>query len=199
MTNVDGVLNVAKFSLIVGLGNPGSEYEKTRHNAGFWFLDALANREAVVFSPVSKFSGDLARSSFQRSKVLLFKPSIFMNRSGQAVSAVARYYGVPAAEILVVHDDLDLEVGSVRLKSKGGHGGHNGLRDIISHLGSRDFARLRFGIGHPGKADKVHNYVLARPSVGELQEIELAIGRAMHEFEAMMKGDLQKVMTVLHS
>ncbi len=190
---------MARFSLIVGLGNPGSEYKKTRHNAGFWFVDALANRESAIFSSSSKFAGEIAKYSFQGNKILLLKPSVFMNRSGQAVSAVARYYGVSPAEILVAHDDLDLEAGVVRLKYEGGHGGHNGLRDIISRLGSRDFARLRLGISHPGRSDKVHNYVLGKPSTEELRGIEQAIERALQEFEGMMKGDLQKVMTTLHS
>ena len=145
--------------LVAGLGNPGPRYSGTRHNAGFWFADGLAQRLGETFKDESKFSGAVARSGELR----LFKPDTFMNESGFAVARIAGFYKVAPGEVLVAYDDLDLPPGTVRLKQNGGHGGHNGLRDVEVHLGSRDFTRVRIGIGHPGDRDAVTPWVLNRP------------------------------------
>ncbi|MBL4743990.1 MAG: aminoacyl-tRNA hydrolase [Cycloclasticus sp.] len=186
-------------SLIVGLGNPGDEYKKTRHNAGFLLLDELAVQMAVSFAYESKFKADVARCLIDGKSVRLLKPQTFMNKSGQSVSAYASYYDIPAEEILVVHDELDLDPSVVRLKHGGGHGGHNGLRDIISCLSSKDFYRLRLGIGHPGDRNKVVNYVLKAPSKNEAELLYEAINSAVNEVSALCKGEFQAVMQRLHS
>jgi len=190
---------MAGISLVVGLGNPGSEYEKTRHNAGFWFVDRLVAEASSRFSHESKFFGDVARAQLGGKRVLVLKPSTFMNKSGQAVASLSSYFGIAPSEVLVVHDELDLNPGSVRLKLGGGHGGHNGLRDIASHLGVKDFARIRVGIGHPGSSNKVLNYVLGRPSKGDSELIEEGFDRALQGLEAIVNGDFQKVMSGLNS
>ena len=146
--------------LIVGLGNPGADYDKTRHNVGFWLLDSLARRYGGVFRREAKFHGEACQVSVDGHPLWLLKPQTFMNRSGASVIALARFYKLVPEAILVVHDELDLPPGAVRLKRGGGHGGHNGLRDIIQQLGSREFLRLRLGIGHPGDSRAVINYVL---------------------------------------
>jgi PTH1 family peptidyl-tRNA hydrolase len=186
-------------SLVVGLGNPGAEYDKTRHNAGFWFIERLASQEGVVFSRESKFQSDVAKIQVAGQVVYILKPTTFMNRSGQSVASLASYFGVEPRDILVVHDELDLDPGKVRLKLSGGHGGHNGLRDIISQLGTKDFMRLRLGVGHPGSSNKVLNYVLGRPSVGDRVLIDGAVDRSLRELGAILGGESQKVMTVLHA
>ena len=149
-------------SLIVGLGNPGKTYAETRHNAGFRFLDMLKQQEGINLKAESRFQGDLGQTNIAQRPVWLLAPMTYMNHSGQSVSAVARYYKISVQQILVVHDDLDLPPGSARLKIGGGCGGHNGLKDIADHMGSRDFLRLRIGIGHPGPSHKVEAYVLRR-------------------------------------
>ena len=149
--------------LIVGLGNPGREYETTRHNAGYWWLDELARLQNLSFKSESKFHGLAARGQLHGHEMLLLKPQTFMNVSGRAVGALAQFYKIAPAEMLVVHDELDLPPGVARLKMGGGHGGHNGLKDIIAHLGSKDFWRLRLGIGHPGERADVAGYVLNDP------------------------------------
>lgn len=190
---------MSQISLIVGLGNPGAEYEKTRHNAGFWFVDRLIDQERVAFSHETKFYGDVAKLQLFGRRLLVLKPMTFMNKSGQSVAALAAYFDIDPSEIMVIHDELDLGPGSVRLKLGGGHGGHNGLRDIVSHLGSKDFARVRVGIGHPGCSSKVLNYVLGKPSVGERDLIETGFDRAFQKLEPILDGDSQKVMSVLNS
>lgn len=185
--------------LIVGLGNPGQKYEKTRHNAGFWFVDRLAKARGVSFSVESKFSGSIARFRVGGDQVFLLKPSTFMNRSGQSVSAVISYYRVALENVLVAHDELDLEPGVARLKRDGGHGGHNGLRDIISNAGGRGFNRLRLGIGHPGSSSEVHNFVLGKPSKAEFDLICEAIDNSLEQIDLVVAGGLQKAMTSLHS
>ncbi|MCK5480797.1 MAG: aminoacyl-tRNA hydrolase, partial [Gammaproteobacteria bacterium] len=136
--------------LVAGLGNPGAKYEQTRHNAGFWFVDELARRYSTQFRSESKYKSDVARCTIDGGDCRLQKPLDFMNCSGQPVAALAGFYRIPRSAILIVHDDLDLPVGTIKLKKGGGHGGHNGLRDLISHLGGKDFLRMRIGIGHPG-------------------------------------------------
>ncbi|MEO5702280.1 MAG: aminoacyl-tRNA hydrolase [Gammaproteobacteria bacterium] len=190
-------------NLIVGLGNPGSDYAQTRHNAGFWFADTLARSQGASFKLESKFQADvcklsLLRSDGARQECWLLKPATFMNRSGQAVASLAGFYKIPTMNILVIHDDLDLPTGTVRIKQGGGHGGHNGLRDLIAHLGD-DFLRLRIGIGHPGKGNDVVGYVLNRPSKPEDALIHDAMDDALTVLPHMVGDDLEKAMHQLHS
>ena len=184
---------------IVGLGNPGAQYQATRHNAGFWFVDELAQQHGIQLRPESKFFADLGKLSLGGNSCWLLKPSTFMNHSGRAVSALANFYKLSPEEILVVHDELDLASGSIRLKKGGGHGGHNGLRDIISALGSKEFYRLRIGIDHPGHRDQVTNYVLSRPSRSEQSLIEDAINDGCRCIDDLLAGDFQLLMNKLHS
>ena len=185
--------------LIVGLGNPTAQYEKTRHNAGFWFLDELSRQLGVALRPESRFLGMFGRTDVGGQPLYLLKPSTYMNRSGQSVAAGAGYYKVAPGEILVVHDELDLSPGAVRLKFGGGHGGHNGLKDIISHIRSPDFLRLRLGIGHPGDRSQVSNFVLSAPSRAESDCIGEAMGRALGEMAAILRGGAASVMNRLNS
>jgi len=190
---------LASIGLIAGLGNPGADYAATRHNAGFWFVDALAAAHGASLRAEAKFHGELGRAAVGGRDVWLLKPTTFMNHSGQAVAAVARYYKLAPEQILVAHDDLDLPVGTARLKRGGGHGGHNGLRDVINHLGSRDFLRLRLGIHHPGDSKAVVDYVLGRPSAADREAIEDAIARALDVMPLVVSGDLERAMNRLHS
>lgn len=187
----------APIDLIVGLGNPGGNYEQTRHNAGFWFVDAMA-RQSGTFRSESKFQGDVCKISLSGHDCWLLKPATFMNRSGQSVAALAGFYKIPAENILVVHDELDLPPGVARLKQGGGHGGHNGLRDIIARLGA-DFMRLRIGIGHPGSKEQVVDYVLQRPSLADRQQIDSAIAAALAVMPELLCGEAQRAMNQLHS
>ncbi len=184
---------------IVGLGNPGPKYAETRHNAGFWFLDEIARRHGLSFRSESKFSGELARLELSGRQCWLLKPTTFMNRSGRSVGALVRFYKIAPEHLLVAHDELDLPAGTVRLKRGGGHGGHNGLRDTIAALGSRDFHRLRIGIGHPGHRDQVVDYVLSRPRAEEEALIRQAIDRAADQLQAILEGQFQQVMNLLHA
>lgn len=188
----------AGIRLIVGLGNPTARYEKTRHNAGFWFVDRLALHLRIALREEPRFQGVLGRSDGSQSLFLL-KPQTYINRSGQSVASVANYFKIDPAEVLVAHDELDLPPGSVRLKKDGGHGGHNGLRDMVSHLGTPDFYRLRFGIGHPGDRSAVVCYVLAPPSAADIVLMEEAMARAQEEIEAIVRGEFSAVMNRLHA
>ena len=185
--------------LVAGLGNPGAKYEQTRHNAGFWFVDELARCYSTQFRPESKYRSDVARCTIDGSDCRLQKPMEFMNRSGQSVAALAGFYRIPRKAILVVHDDLDLPVGTVKLKKGGGHGGHNGLRDLIPHLGGNDFLRLRIGIGHPGHRDDVVDYVLKKPSREERAAIDQAIAEAVDVMPKIVAGDVEAAMKQLHT
>jgi PTH1 family peptidyl-tRNA hydrolase len=189
----------ARVELIVGLGNPGAEYEDTRHNAGFWFVDTLARQQNVFFKSEKKFHGEVAKFSHAGQDVWLLKPETFMNLSGQAVQALARFYKINVENILVVHDDLDLPPGAARLKQGGGHGGHNGLRDIISKMGGNGFQRLRLGIGHPGDKSRVTGHVLKKSSIEDRIEIENAIDAALKVLPTILDGELQKAMNQLHT
>jgi len=189
----------SSLKLIVGLGNPGAKYQVTRHNAGFWFVDTLAANEHCHFSRQAKFRGETARFQDHRIGCKLLKPDTFMNHSGRAVSALLDYYSITPEEMLVVHDEIDLEPGVARLKKNGGHGGHNGLRDIISAIGSKDFCRLRIGVGHPGHKDDVIDYVLRRPGSEEQKAIEVAIEAAVAIMPYVLNGEMEKAMTQLHS
>lgn len=183
---------------IAGLGNPGPEYERTRHNAGFWFADAVADRWRGSFKVESKFFGSLARVKIDSTDVLILKPSTFMNRSGQAVQALMQFYKLTPAELLVAHDELDLPAGDMRLKLGGGHGGHNGLRDIHKPLGD-GYRRLRIGIGHPGDKNLVLNYVLGRPSKADDDAIHAGIGRAMDALPVWLSHSWDKALQQLHT
>lgn len=184
--------------LLVGLGNPTSRYEKTRHNAGFWFLDEVARSLGVVFREESRFQGAVARKDAGADALVLLKPSTYMNRSGSSVLAAAAYYKIGIDEILVAHDELDLAPGVVRLKKGGGHGGHNGLRDMVLHLKSPEFYRLRLGIGHPGDKSQVANYVLDAPSKMEAQDIGQAVDEAMRALPLILSGDYSRAMNELN-
>ena len=185
-------------ALIVGLGNPGPQYQATRHNVGFWFVDALASRYGCTLRAESRFFGEVCRGVFDGEDCRLLKPSTFMNRSGQAVRSLAGFYRIPVQRILVVHDDLDLDVGVVRLKRGGGHGGHNGLRDIIAQMG-KDFLRLRIGIGHPGDKHRVHDYVLGKPSPEQRRALEDALHEAEGALPLILAGDIERAMQRLHT
>ncbi len=161
--------------LIVGLGNPGQQYEKTRHNVGFLFLEHLAALSGSSWNKEKRFQGMWATGKLRLQKVILFKPDTFMNCSGQAVGLIARYYKINSDEILVIHDELDFEAGKVKIKKNGGHAGHNGLRDIIAHLDSHAFYRLRIGIGRPVAGKSVADYVLSTPSKEEMEKITSVI------------------------
>ncbi len=185
--------------LIVGLGNPGREYETTRHNAGYWWVDEFARHQNLSFKIEAKFHGLMARGQVHGHEVLLLKPQTFMNVSGRSVGALAQFYKIAPAEILVAHDDLDLPPGVARLKTGGGHGGHNGLKDIIAHLGTKDFWRLRIGIGHPGERTEVANYVLNDPRREECELIEAAMQKAQGVAQLVIDGKIEAAMLKLHS
>lgn len=185
--------------MVVGLGNPGPQYEKTRHNAGFWFIDAIARAHGISLKLESKFHGEVGKGYIDGEEVWLLKPLTFMNKSGQGVAALARFYKIDAENILIAHDELDLPPGTVRLKKGGGHGGHNGLRDTIAQLGSKEFHRLRLGIGHPGHASQVSGYVLSKASISDQQLLEQAVEKALDNLSLILCGDLQKAMNQLHS
>lgn len=184
--------------LIVGLGNPGNQYAKTRHNAGFWFLDQLAQRFSASFKANSRFQGDVTEIHFAGRKIHLLKPTTFMNHSGRSVSALAKFYKIPVQHILIVHDELDLPAGTIRLKHGGGHGGHNGLRDMTG-LGSNAFWRLRVGIAHPGDKKQVIDYVLKQPDAADRALIDGALDNGMDIVELMLEGQMEKAMHQLHT
>ena len=186
--------------LIVGLGNPGSNYDRTRHNAGADLVLELAESYQVTMKHESKFFGDTAKINIDGRDVRLLIPTTFMNRSGQSVAALARFYQVPVEAILVVHDELDISPGAARFKKGGGHGGHNGLRDIVQSLGNnKSFARLRIGIGHPGDARQVADYVLKKASPTDQQLISNSIDDALRTLPLAVSGQWERAMTALHT
>lgn len=189
---------MSQIKLIVGLGNPGDKYDLTRHNAGFWFVDEVARQYGVVFRPESKFLGEAAHIQSHGMDFWLLKPATFMNRSGQSISSLAKFYKIPVESILVVHDELDLPPGTAKLKKAGGHGGHNGLRDTISAMG-KEFMRLRLGIGHPGHRDQVVDYVLKAPSKTDRQLIDDASYAASKVVSELVAGQIEKAMMTLHT
>ena len=189
----------ADIRLIVGLGNPGADYVDTRHNAGFWLVDLIAADRSLSFRFEKRYNADECKFKADGRDVYLLKPQNFMNRSGQAVAGLARYYKIHPEQIMVLHDELDLPPGTNRIKLAGGHGGHNGLRDIINHLGSREFFRVRVGIGHPGEASQVVNYVLHKPSVADLHAIEAANRDTLAVMPLVIEGRIDKAMQALHT
>lgn len=190
---------MSSVKLIVGLGNPGGQYEQTRHNAGFWFVEEVARQFNVQFRPETKFLGEAARVQSNGFDVWLLKPMTFMNRSGQSIQALAKFYKIAPEEILVVHDELDLDPGVARLKTSGGHGGHNGLRDTIAALGTKDFKRLRLGIGHPGDRNQVVDYVLKAASKTDRVLIDDAIYDATRVLPDLLNDDMARAMNELHT
>ncbi len=185
--------------LIVGLGNPGRQYEKTRHNAGFLFLDELASELGCSWLSENRFQGLYSECSIAAQKVMLLKPETFMNRSGQSVGKVARYFKLMPDEILVVHDELDFDAGVIRLKKDGGHAGHNGLRDIVAHLGSKEFYRLRVGIGRPANSKMVADFVLSSPSKNELELMSANFDFIRSLLSQIVSGDVAAVMNKLNA
>jgi len=188
-----------QFGLIAGLGNPGSDYANTRHNAGFWFIDELARQLGTSFSSDKRFFSQVASAQVNGRKLLLVKPMNYMNNSGQGVAAVARFFKVNTSKILIAHDELDIPPGHIRLKNGGGHGGHNGLRDSVAKLGSGDFWRLRIGIGHPGHKSAVSGYVLKRAAADDQRLIEEGIELALREAITIIDGDINVATKALHS
>jgi PTH1 family peptidyl-tRNA hydrolase len=185
--------------LIVGLGNPGTEYARTRHNAGFWFLEALAERCEVRLAPDTKLGCEVGRCALAGESIWLAKPMRYMNACGQPVSRLLSYYKIEPERALLAHDDLDLPAGAARLKFDGGHGGQNGLRDVIAQLGHARFHRLRLGIGHPGHKDQVTNWVLGRPSKADEAAIRSAIDDALAVIELAVAGQFNEAMKRLHT
>ncbi len=184
--------------LVVGLGNPGHRYEATRHNAGFWWVDAIAEELGVALRPESRFHASVGRYRHVEADCWLLKPTTFMNESGRSVRAFCDFYKIPLAEILVVHDELDLEPGVVKLKRGGGVAGHNGLRDIAAHFG-REFWRMRIGIGHPGDRAEVSNYVLSPPRIEETKLISSALERSLMIWPLLLADDFEAAMHQLHT
>lgn len=184
--------------LIVGLGNPGRDYARTRHNAGWWFVDALSQQFGGAWRNQARDNLELSRIRIADADIWLAKPTSFMNRSGGPVAAVTQFYRIAPADMLVVHDEIDLPPGAVRFKQGGGHGGHNGVRDVIAHLGA-DFWRLRIGVGHPGSKDQVIDAVLDRPSASEQDVIDEALSRALEVMPELLRSGAQVAMNTLHS
>ena len=185
--------------LLVGLGNPGPEYEATRHNAGFWFIDEVARKLGVTLTPERSYFGLAARVNRTDGPVWLLQPMTFMNLSGKAVAALARFFKIAPEEVLVAHDELDLMPGQAKMKLGGSHAGHNGLKDIHAQLGSADYWRLRLGIGHPGVKAEVTNYVLRKPPLAEREAIEKIIEQAVQALDLILAGDMQRAMMKVHA
>ena len=183
--------------LIVGLGNPGQEYMFTRHNAGFWFVHHLAQQFNIALAPDKKFHGVTGRGQIHGSDVRLLMPLTFMNKSGQSVVPMVNFYNIDNDELLIAHDELDIPAGSIKLKTDGGHGGHNGLRDITPHIGS-DFHRLRVGIGHPGHKSKVSGHVLSKAAPDEQIAIDSALSAAFDALPLLLGGDIEKARSQIN-
>ena len=185
--------------LLVGLGNPGPEYEATRHNAGFWFVDAVARQAKVTLVPERSYFGLAAKMSTPHGPVWLLEPMTYMNVSGKSVAALARFFKIAPDEILVVHDELDLMPGQAKLKLGGSHAGHNGLKDIHAQLGSADYWRLRLGIGHPGVKAEVVDYVLRKPPKEQREAIEQSITQSLQALDLMLAGEMDRAMMKIHA
>jgi peptidyl-tRNA hydrolase, PTH1 family len=198
VSHLDGLpVTGLALKLIVGLGNPGAQYARTRHNAGWWFVDALLAQQRGNWRREPRFQAELARVLIEKSELWLGKPGAYMNQSGAPVAAIAQFYRIAPQEMLIVHDDIDLPPGVVRLKEGGGHGGHNGLRDIVTHIGA-DFWRLRIGVGHPGAKELVIGAVLDRPTLAEQQLIDTAVERGLEAIPELIRDGAQRAMHRLH-
>jgi len=187
-----------KIKLFVGLGNPGEQYVETRHNVGFWWIDFIGQNHKLSLKNSKKYFGEFSKHN-EDGEVFFLKPSTFMNDSGKSVQALAKFYKIEPEEILVIHDELDIQPGTAKLKLGGGHGGHNGLKSIQASLGSNNFWRLRIGVGHPGDKSKVIGYVLNKPSKIEMQLIQESIINSYKVFSYIMLGQFEKAMLNLHS
>ena len=187
-----------KIKLFVGLGNPGEQYVDTRHNVGFWWIDFIGQNHKLSLKNSTKYFGEFSKHN-EDGEVFFLKPSTFMNDSGKSVQALAKFYKIEPEEILVIHDELDIQPGTAKLKLGGGHGGHNGLKSIQTSLGSNNFWRLRIGVGHPGDKSKVIGYVLNKPSKIEMQLIQESIINSYKVFSYIMLGQFEKAMLNLHS
>lgn len=185
--------------LLVGLGNPGAEYEATRHNAGFWWLDEVARQLGASLRVERAYHGLVARVNRSDGPVWLLAPMTYMNLSGKAVAALARFYKVAPGEILVAHDELDLPPGQMKLKQGGSHAGHNGLRDMVAQLGSADFWRLRLGVGHPGVKAEVIDYVLRKPPAEQREAIEQCIAKSIESLDLLLAGEMARAMMTVHA
>jgi PTH1 family peptidyl-tRNA hydrolase len=185
--------------LLVGLGNPGAEYEATRHNAGFWFIDEVARALKVTLVPERSYFGLAARANTPNGPVWLLEPMTYMNLSGKSVAALARFFKIAPNEILVAHDELDLPPGQVKMKLGGSHAGHNGLKDIHAQLGSPDYWRLRLGIGHPGVKAEVVNYVLKKPSAEHREAIDKSIEQSLAALDLLLAGEMERAMMKVHA
>lgn len=185
--------------LFVGLGNPGPDYESTRHNAGFWWLEALASALKLTLQPDKSYHGRVARTTVQGHTIWLLEPQTFMNLSGKSVAALARFFKIQPEEILVAHDELDVAPGQAKLKFGGSHAGHNGLRDIHAQLGSADYWRLRLGIGHPGVKSEVIHWVLKKPSPDDRNAIEDCVQRTLKAVPSLIDGEMEKAMQIAHT
>ena len=185
--------------LLVGLGNPGPDYDATRHNAGFWFVDGAARALKTALLMDRSYHGLVARTAFEGQTVWLLEPQTFMNLSGKSVAALARFFKINPDEILVVHDELDLAPGEAKLKFGGSHAGHNGLRDIHAQLGTGDYWRLRLGVGHPGVKSEVIHWVLKKPTLDHRIAIDQCIDRALNALPALLAGDMNKAMLLIHT
>jgi PTH1 family peptidyl-tRNA hydrolase len=189
---------VSKISLIVGLGNPGTEYAQTRHNAGFWFVQRLAEQYGIQLKADPKYKGISGRGNIEGQDVRLLLPTTFMNLVGQSVVPFAKFYQIAPEAILIAHDELDMNPGVIRLKTGGGHGGHNGLRDIVPHIGS-NFHRLRIGIGHPGSKERVSGHVLSKAPSSEQNLMDDAIAHALSRIQLLVNGDTQQAMNQINA
>ena len=185
--------------LFVGLGNPGAEYEDTRHNAGFWWIDAVARELKVSLVPERSYHGLVARTTVKGQTVWLLEPQTFMNLSGKSVGALARFFKIQPQEILVAHDELDISPGEAKLKLGGSHAGHNGLRDIHAQLGTADYWRLRLGVGHPGDKAEVVNWVLKKPMLEHRKAIDESIHRSVQALPLLLAGEMTKAMALIHT
>ena len=185
--------------LFVGLGNPGPEYEATRHNAGFWWIDGLADHLGARLQTERSYHARMARVNTAQGPVWLLQPLTYMNRSGLSVAALARFFKIAPQEILVAHDELDLLPGQVKMKLGGSHAGHNGLKDIHAQLGSADYWRLRLGIGHPGVKAEVVNYVLKKPSAEHREAIEKTIAQSLTALDLLLAGEMERAMMKIHA
>lgn len=190
---------MSQIKAIIGLGNPGDNYAATRHNAGAWLVEILAQQAGTELRTEKKFHGLYAKVVLEGHELHLLNPTTFMNRSGAAVAALCQFYKITPGELLVAHDELDIPPGTARYKQGGGHGGHNGLRDIVSALGDKDFNRLRIGIGHPGDSRQVTNYVLGRPGKAELETIGASLNQCLATLPLAISGDWARAMSQLHS
>ena len=189
---------MTKLSLIVGLGNPGSEYAQTRHNAGFWFVQRLAEQYGIQLKADPKYKGISGRGNIEGQDVRLLLPTTFMNLVGQSVVPFAKFYQIAPEAILIAHDELDMNPGVIRLKTGGGHGGHNGLKDIVPHIGS-NFHRLRIGIGHPGSKERVSGHVLSKAPSSEQNLMDDAIAHALSRIQLLVNGDTQQAMNQINA